>query len=134
MQGLDKWWYVTGVDRVQVSLDLSKMVYFAHPKTLEPYILAVSKTGECQQFDLEGASGFNNFGWVACQVGQNRLLQASSSKERFRFLKMDPTQRCFSIERRGDMPSSSNFHYCLANLRDKFVFLIREVSSYRYSP
>ena len=31
MQGLDKWWYVTGVGRVQVSLEnQQKMVYFTH--------------------------------------------------------------------------------------------------------
>ena len=42
MQGLDKWWYVTGVGRVQVRLELQKMVYFTHP-----YIMAVRKTGEC---------------------------------------------------------------------------------------
>ena len=31
MQGLDKWWYVTGVGRVQMSLEKPKMLYFIHP-------------------------------------------------------------------------------------------------------
>ena len=31
MQGLDKWWYVIGVGRVQVSLETQKMVYIAPP-------------------------------------------------------------------------------------------------------
>ena len=121
MQGLDKWWYVIGVARVQVSLDLPKMVYFTHPAG-EPYTVAVSEKGECKRFDFEGESGFTNLDWAGCQVGQNRLFRVSnpSVKYRFRILKMDPRQRCFSIEREEDLPKSATC--CLANFKDEFVF------------
>ena len=45
---------------------------------------------------------------------------------------MDPTQRCFSIDREGDLPNASAF-YCLANFKDKFVFLFSDKDPYRYS-
>ena len=53
MQGLDKWWYVTGVGRVQVSLDLQKMFYFTY-EAGRSCIMAISETGECRQFDFRG--------------------------------------------------------------------------------
>ena len=43
LQRLDRWWYVTGVGRVQVSLAKAKMFYFVDGK---PQILAVSETGK----------------------------------------------------------------------------------------
>ena len=45
---------------------------------------------------------------------------------------MDPTQRCFSIEREGALPEPC-FDCSLANFKDKFVFLFSNEGSYRYS-
>ena len=44
---------------------------------------------------------------------------------------MDPTQRCFSIEREGDLPNASEVN-CMANFKDEFVFLLSDKGSYRY--
>ena len=46
---------------------------------------------------------------------------------------MNKTQRCFSIEREGDLPITMQFLYGLANFRDKFVFHFSTEGSYRYS-
>ena len=117
---------------MQGRLDLQKMVYFTYPAG-QPCILAVSKTDECQVFGFKGASKFKNREWVGCQVGQNRLFQAFARKDRFRILKMDPTQRCFSIEREGDQPIRSQYYPSLANFKDKFVFRFSNKDSNRYS-
>ena len=132
MQGLDKWWYVTGVGRVQVRLDLQKMVYFAHPDG-GSFIMAVSKTGECQRFSFKGESALPDR-WGGCQVGKNHFFLLDNDEYRFRILKMDPTQRCFSIEREGDQPiGSGDLCYSLANFKDEFVFLFSTEGSHRYS-
>ena len=44
---------------------------------------------------------------------------------------MDPTQKCFCIEREGDLPNDSEV-YCMANFKDEFVFLFPDSSSYSY--
>ena len=46
---------------------------------------------------------------------------------------MDPTKKCISIETEGDLPIKSNFCSGLANVKDKFVILISNVGSHRYS-
>ena len=46
---------------------------------------------------------------------------------------MDPTQRCFSIEREGDLPFQIDFRHCLVNFKDEFMFHITAEGSYRYS-
>ena len=45
---------------------------------------------------------------------------------------MDPTQKCFSIEREGDLPGSHKV-YRLANFKDEFVFFFSTKGSNRYS-
>ena len=46
---------------------------------------------------------------------------------------MDPTQRCFCIEREGDVPFKDVYCYCPVNFKDEFVFLFTDEGSYRYS-
>ena len=123
LQGVNIWWYRIGVGRVQVRFELEKLFFFADE---EPQILAVSAiTGRKQRFDLNGgeSENFKNTGWASCQVGQTRLFQVNMSKlSAFRILKIEPTQRCFSIERQGDI-AYHEFSVCLANFKDEFVFL-----------
>ena len=61
------------------------------------------------------------------------MFQVSHREGRFRIPKMDPTQRCFSIEKEGDSPIFSDPSYGLANFKDEFVFFISDKGSYRYS-
>ena len=115
---------------MQVRLE-QKLLYFA---SNEPYIMAVSKTGESFRFHFKGESEFTNSNWVGCQVGRSRFFQVSQCKGRFRILKMDPTQRCFSIERERDLPiGSGDLCYSLAHFKDEFVFLISTEGFHRYS-
>ena len=44
---------------------------------------------------------------------------------------MHPTQRCFGIEREGDLPTRDRS--CLANFKDEFVILVKNYGSLRYS-
>ena len=46
---------------------------------------------------------------------------------------MDPTQRCFSIEREDNQPILSIYYPSLANFKDEFVFLFSNRDSNRYS-
>ena len=46
---------------------------------------------------------------------------------------MVPTQRCFSIEREGDLPIIGDYCLARANFKDKFVFLFTNIGPYRYS-
>ena len=102
LQGLDSWWYVIGVARVQVSLDTGNMIYFVSKN--EPQITAVSsETGECRRFEFGGDEpDFSNKHWGSCQVGQSRLFQAR--RNTYRVLKIHPSQRSFTIERSQGCP------------------------------
>ena len=52
LQGLDTWWYNTGVCRVQVHFLLPKLLsYFG---AADAQIVAISDSGECERFDLKG--------------------------------------------------------------------------------
>ena len=116
---------------MQVRHEMQKMFYFTHPND-ESYIVAVSKTGECQKFEFKGESEYTD--WTGCQVGQNRFFQLDIGEVRFRILKMDPIKKCLSIEREGDQPIYDGDLCCgLANFRDKFVFVITNEGSNRYS-
>ena len=44
LQGLDMWWYITGVGRVQVRLETLKMIYFADN---DRQIIAVGEADKC---------------------------------------------------------------------------------------
>ena len=44
LQGLDKWWYSTGVGRVQVHLILEKMFFFVDQTSVK--IMAVNQAGK----------------------------------------------------------------------------------------
>ena len=46
---------------------------------------------------------------------------------------MDPTQKCFSIEREGDLPVPKYCNFGLANFKDEFVFLLTNERLRRYS-
>ena len=95
--------------------------------------MAVGETGECQRFHFKGKVGFKNASWVSLQVGRNRMFQVNFTKGRFRILKMDPTQRCFGIERVGAAPKNIVYGFGNANFIDKFVFLSTQEHAYRYS-
>ena len=82
--------------------------------------MAVSKTGECERFELPG---FENLNWVSCQVGHNRLFMVALKNNAFRILKMDQTQKCFRVEREGGLPISEAHPPSLVNFKDEFVFL-----------
>ena len=47
LHGLNKWWYRTGVGRVQMSIELKKFFFFVD---YEPQIIAVRETGEYERF------------------------------------------------------------------------------------
>ena len=115
---------------MQMRLDLQKMLYFTHPAA---FIMALSKTGECQRFGFKGESEFLNYDSDGCQVGQNRFLQVLYDKQIFRILKIDPTQKCLSIERYGQLPICCDIRHGLTNFRNKFVFLNLGRVYYRYS-
>ena len=76
---------------------------------------------------------FTNVSWNGCQVGQNRFFQVTQNSSRIRILKIDPTQKCFSIEREGKPPTKSPQYPILANFKDEFVFIFSKKRSYRYS-
>ena len=46
---------------------------------------------------------------------------------------MDPTQKCISIEREGNIPVPSYSSFGLANFKDEFVFLFTYERPRRYS-
>ena len=118
LQGLDKWWYTIGVSRVQVSLEAEKMFYFYITGATQ--IIAVRETGECKRFSSEGMSksDFKHYGKASCQVGQSRLFQVKPGESRF--LKMNRSERSFTIERVQKGPDG-NYSF-LTNFKDQFVF------------
>ena len=61
------------------------------------------------------------------------MIDLDDYEDRFRILKIDPTQKCFSIEREGNIPVPSYSFFGLANFKDEFVFLLTNKGSYRYS-
>lgn len=74
LQVLDKWWYATGVGRVQQGFELLKMFFFADNKA---QIIAVNETetGQFMRFKFTGEEpNFTNSGWISCQVWRNRLF------------------------------------------------------------
>ena len=61
------------------------------------------------------------------------MFQINSLDDTFLILGVEPTQRCFSIEREGDLPIKLGWIYCLANFKDEFVFLFSKLGIFRYS-
>ena len=116
---------------MKVRLDLQKIFYFTFPLG-DLDIIAISKTSEFQQFEIKGESEFTNLYKVGCQVGRSRLFQVNH-ESRFRIFKMDPTQKCFIIEREGNISVPSYSNYALANFKDEFVFLFTKEVYGRYS-
>lgn len=66
LQGLDTWWYETGVGRVQMQLEWYKNYFFENEYD---QIMAISGTGECQRF--RSKAKYPTYGWHSCQVGPN---------------------------------------------------------------
>lgn len=85
-------------------------------------------------FDRKGAQDFKNCRWISCQVGRLSLFQIlDSAFSYYRILRVDePTKKCFSIEKEGDM-SGDGRNFCLANFLDQFIFHIGSSRSRRYS-
>ena len=102
LQGLDKWQYTIGVSRVQVRLETGKMFYFYISGKSQ--IMAVCKSGECERFEFRGEkSDLGRYTWFSCQVGQHRLFQVDKSN--FRILKMNRSERSFTIETVQESPN-----------------------------
>ena len=129
LQCLDQWWYDTGVARVQVHFRPTKMYLFVGRKSL----VAVDQFGECQQCDFKGEGSFLNFCWASCQVGPSRLFQVTDDYPNYRILKVDASQRSFTIERKGYEDWLTHEDTVLVNFRDQFVFHIRHEKTRRYS-
>ena len=107
LQGLDMWWYTIGFSRVQWCFVLPKIFYFADKSA---QIMAVNANGELERFNFKGRllDFSDSDGWQSCQIGQARQFQSYSKyvgSTIYRILKMEPIQRCFTIEKKGPLNS-----------------------------
>ena len=95
--------------------------------------MAVRATGKCERLDFRGKEKCcSNHEWLSCQVGQSRLFQTKWPN--YRILKMNRSERSFTIERSQRLPVSygSEIHF-QTNFKDQFAICLTRGRPCRYS-
>ena len=128
MQQLDKWWYQTGVSRIQTSAKpKGKLVIFADTSDSFNYLVVYDvKTGKVRQPTYRGGILYpssTGVSWCSRQVGRLRLFQFLIDHGEFRILRLNDSLTEFSIEKSGSSPVKMDSSMGLASIQNKFVFL-----------